>query len=183
MALPCASRALVALCCCVVLGVQAAPNHSRSQDNTPPDLPQNLLIHLEQVHQTLSDQASALVGTAMGFLGVPYRRGGNNASTGFDCSGFVRAMYEQTVGLVLPRSASQQAAATETINPNELKPGDLVFYNTMRRAFSHVGIYIGDGKFVHSPRVGGEVRVDNMDQAYWKRRFNGARRVQPSDGG
>lgn len=183
MAWPRASRALVTLCCWVFLGAHAAPNNSRPQDNTPPDLPQNLLSQLEQVHQTLSDQASALVGTAMGFLGVPYRRGGSDASTGFDCSGFVRAMYEQAVGLVLPRSASQQAAATETINPNELKPGDLVFYNTMRRAFSHVGIYIGDGKFVHSPRVGGEVRVDDMGQAYWKRRFNGARRVQPSDGG
>ncbi len=133
------------------------------------------------VHQTLSEQASSLVVNAMGFLGVPYRRGGSDADTGFDCSGFVRAMYEQTVGLVLPRRASQQAAATVVINPNELKPGDLVFYNTMRRAFSHVGIYIGEGKFIHSPSIGGEVRVEDMRQAYWQRRFNGARRVPTDD--
>ena len=77
---------------------------------------------------------------AIGFLGVPYRRGGNTAETGFDCSGFVRAMYTQTVGHLLPRRAEEQAAATQKIDRSELKPGDLVFFNTMRRAFSHVGI-------------------------------------------
>src|SRR3990167_5002797 len=113
----------------------------------------------------------------MGFLGVPYRRGGNNAETGFDCSGFVRAMYEQTIGLALPRKADQQAAATEKIDRAELQPGDLVFFNTLRRAFSHVGIYVGEGKFIHSPRSGAEVRVEDMGGSYWKRRFDGARRV------
>jgi hypothetical protein len=113
----------------------------------------------------------------MGFLGVPYRRGGNNAETGFDCSGFVRAMYEQTVGLVLPRRADQQAAATQTIDKQELQPGDLVFFNTMRHAFSHVGIYVGDGKFIHSPRTGSQIRVEDMRDSYWQRRFDGARRV------
>lgn len=82
---------------------------------------------------------------------MPYRRGGNSAETGFDCSGFVRAMYNKSVGLLLPRRAEEQAAATEKIDRSDLKPGDLVFFNTMRRAFSHVGIYIGDGKFIHSP--------------------------------
>ena len=98
----------------------------------------------------------------MGFLGVPYRRGGNTAETGFDCSGFVRAMYEQTVGLVLPRRANEQAAATEKIDKNDLQPGDLVFFNTMKRAFSHVGIYVGEGKFIHSPKPGAQVRVEDM---------------------
>lgn len=130
------------------------------------------------VRHSVGEKASELVVNAMGFLGVPYRRGGNTAETGFDCSGFVRAMYQQTVGLILPRSADQQAAATQTIDKGELRPGDLVFFNTMRRAFSHVGIYIGDNKFIHSPRSGSEVRVEDMRQGYWQTRFNGARRVE-----
>ena len=137
-----------------------------------------LLAKLDQVRESVSNTASDLVFTAMGFLGVPYRRGGNTAETGFDCSGFVRAMYQQTVGLILPRKAEQQAAATETIDRSELKPGDLVFFNTMRRTFSHVGIYIGEGKFIHSPKPGAEVRVESMSIAYWAHRFDGARRVQ-----
>ena len=131
-----------------------------------------------QVGHSVGEKASELVVNAMGFLGVPYRRGGNTLETGFDCSGFVRAMYQQTVGLILPRSADQQAAATQTIEKGELRPGDLVFFNTMRRAFSHVGIYIGDNKFIHSPRSGAEVRVEDMRLGYWQTRFNGARRVE-----
>lgn len=125
----------------------------------------------------VADRTSDLVITAMGFLGVPYRRGGTSVESGFDCSGFVRAMYQQTVGMMLPHRASQQAAMTQVIDKKELQPGDLVFFNTMRRAFSHVGIYVGDGKFIHSPRSGSEVRVESMQEAYWVRRFNGARRV------
>lgn len=132
---------------------------------------------LEQVGYSVTDRASDLVVTAMGFLGVPYRRGGNTAETGFDCSGFVRAMYQKTIGLVLPRRANEQAAATEAIDKKDLRPGDLVFFNTMRRAFSHVGIYVGEGKFIHSPKPGAQVRVEDMGQNYWQRRFDGARRV------
>jgi cell wall-associated NlpC family hydrolase len=130
---------------------------------------------------TVGHGASNLVVTAMGFLGVPYRRGGNTVDTGFDCSGFVKAMYEQTVGLILPRRANEQAAATQHIDRRDLQPGDLVFFNTLRRAFSHVGIYIGDGKFIHSPKPGAQVRVEDMGGPYWSPRFDGARRVLPSD--
>jgi len=137
-----------------------------------------LLNQIDQVRQSVTHKASDLVVNAMGFLGVPYKRGGNSAETGFDCSGFVRAMYQQTVGLILPRKAEQQAAATQRIDKTELQPGDLVFFNTMRRAFSHVGIYIGEGKFIHSPKPGSEVRVEDMGLSYWSRRFDGARRVQ-----
>ena len=136
-----------------------------------------LLTQIDQVRQTVTDKASGLVFDAMGFLGVPYKRGGNTAETGFDCSGFVRAMYEQSIGLILPRRAEQQAAATQNIDKTELKPGDLVFFNTMRRAFSHVGIYVGDGKFIHSPKPGAQVRVESMNLSYWHGRFDGARRV------
>lgn len=136
-----------------------------------------LLTKIGHVSQSVSHKASELVVNAMGFLGVPYKWGGTTAEAGFDCSGFVRAMYEQSVGLLLPRKAEQQAAATQQIEKTELQPGDLVFFNTMRRAFSHVGIYIGDGKFIHSPRAGSEVRVESMGLSYWQRRFDGARRV------
>jgi cell wall-associated NlpC family hydrolase len=137
-----------------------------------------LLNRLEQVRTRVADKTSELVFNAMGFLGVPYRRGGNSADTGFDCSGFVRAMYEQTIGLVLPRRANEQAAATQAIDRKDLQPGDLVFFNTMRQTFSHVGIYVGEGKFIHSPKPGALVRVEDMGVAYWARRFDGARRVQ-----
>jgi cell wall-associated NlpC family hydrolase len=136
-----------------------------------------LLTTWGQVSHKMSDRASDLVVTAMGFLGVPYRRGGSAAETGFDCSGFVRAMYEQTVGLMLPRRAAEQAAATETIDKKDLQPGDLVFFNTLKRAFSHVGIYVGEGKFIHAPKPGAQVRMEDMGHGYWQRRFNGARRV------
>jgi len=139
-----------------------------------------LLTRLEQVRQSAGNKASELVFTALGFMGVPYRRGGNSAETGFDCSGFVKAMYEQTVGLILPRRAEQQAASTQKIDRSDLQPGDLVFFNTMRRAFSHVGIYVGEGKFIHSPKPGAEVRVEDMGVAYWRSRFDGARRVDAS---
>ncbi|MBV8617862.1 MAG: C40 family peptidase [Curvibacter sp.] len=159
------------------LTAQAAPSGQPVDDMERLMADRGLLTQLEHVRQSLSSQASELVVNAMGFLGVPYRRGGNNAATGFDCSGFVRAIYEQTVGLVLPRRADQQAAATQTIDKQDLQPGDLVFFNTMRHAFSHVGIYVGDGKFIHSPRTGSEVRVEDMRESYWQRRFDGARRV------
>nr|WP_092943669.1 C40 family peptidase [Roseateles sp. YR242] len=125
------------------------------------------------------DRASNLVLSAMNFLGVPYRRGGNSVSNGFDCSGFTRHIFEMSVGLVLPRRADEQAkmSALVSIKKEDLKPGDLVFFNTMRATFSHVGIYVGEGKFIHSPRAGGAVRVEDMREAYWAKRFTGARRA------
>jgi cell wall-associated NlpC family hydrolase len=138
--------------------------------------------NIQQARESVSERASSLVMDAMGFLGVPYKFGGNSAETGFDCSGFVRAVYEQSVGKVLPRRAAEQAASTLEIDRSELKPGDLVFFNTMKRAFSHVGIYVGDGKFIHSPRAGSHIRLEDMRAAYWQTRFNGARRVPlPAD--
>lgn len=136
-----------------------------------------LMERVGDVSAQMQAKASDLVVNAMGFLGVPYRRGGNSFETGFDCSGFVKALFEQNMGLALPRKAEQQAAATLKIERTDLQPGDLVFFNTMRRAFSHVGIYVGNGKFIHSPKPGAEVRVEDMGVAYWNRRFDGARRV------
>ena len=129
----------------------------------------------------IRDKASDMVLTAMNFLGVPYVRGGNSAERGFDCSGFTRHVFEMSVGLVLPRRVDEQATAPGLVKVKreELKPGDLVFFNTLKRTFSHVGIYVGDGKFIHSPRTGGEVREEDMRFAYWAKRFTGARRAEP----
>jgi cell wall-associated NlpC family hydrolase len=134
----------------------------------------------QQLVRQARDTATDLVGSAMNFLGVPYKRGGNSPEFGFDCSGFTRHIFENTLGLVLPHRAEQQAngAGLSAVPREHLEPGDLVFFNTMRRAFSHVGIYIGDGKFIHAPRSGAEVRVEDMSQSYWAKRFNGARRVE-----
>jgi len=129
-----------------------------------------------QVRDTTSD----LVISAMAFLGVPYKRGGNTADTGFDCSGFTREVYENSIGLLLPRKADQQAKASglAPVKRSDLKPGDLVFFNTLKRTFSHVGIYVGDDKFIHAPKPGGEVRVESLGVRYWSKRFTGARRAE-----
>lgn len=192
-----ALRALLTASFCLSVVVHAAPTDTSSHA-TPVDEMQNLLIskgllqqiggqialtggqlggQLVQAGQSVGERTSDLVSTAIGFLGIPYRRGGNSAESGFDCSGFVRAIYKETIGLVLPRSADQQANATQTIDKNELKPGDLVFFNTMKRTFSHVGIYLGEGKFIHAPRSGSSVRIEDMRIPYWNVRFDGARRV------
>ncbi len=178
------SRWFIALLLTCASAAQAAPSAASPEDIERFLADKGLISQLDEVRHSVADKAHVvadrtadLIGNAMGFIGVPYRRGGTTATTGFDCSGFVRAVYEKTVGMVLPRKADQQAASTEIIDKKELQPGDLVFFNTMRRAFSHVGIYVGDGKFIHSPRSGSEVRVEDMRQSYWQRRFDGARRV------
>lgn len=132
------------------------------------------------VAERVRDGASEMVSTAMNFIGVRYRLGGSSAETGFDCSGFTREVFEASVGLLLPRRADQQAKAPGLVpvKRDALQPGDLVFFNTLRRTFSHVGIYLGDGKFIHSPSKGGEVRVEDMNFVYWAKRFTGARRAE-----
>ncbi|HUG58673.1 MAG TPA: C40 family peptidase [Candidimonas sp.] len=119
----------------------------------------------------------ALAATALNFLGIKYRFGGETPNTGFDCSGLVSYAAEKSLGLKLPRSSAEMAREGKAVKVSELKKGDLVFFNTRGHRYSHVGIYLGDKKFVHAPRSGSVVRVENMDIAYWKKRYNGARRL------
>lgn len=121
--------------------------------------------------------ATSLADSALEFLGVTYRFGGNSPERGFDCSGLVRRVFQDALGMNLPRTAQEMSQMGSNVRVEDLKPGDLVFFNTMRRAFSHVGIYLGDNKFVHAPSSGGVVRVEDMRIPYWTQRFNGARRV------
>jgi cell wall-associated NlpC family hydrolase len=115
---------------------------------------------------------------ALNLIGVRYKRGGNSPETGFDCSGFVRHVFREGMGLVLPRTSRELSKTGEVVKKDELQPGDLVFFNTMRRTFSHVGIYLGEGQFIHSPRSGGKVRIEDMRESYWAKRYEGARRVE-----
>ena len=127
--------------------------------------------------QDISGRASELAMHAFGLLGIRYRMGGNTPENGLDCSGLVRYVFKQAWGTELPRTADELSRVGETVQAHELQPGDLVFYNTLRKGFSHVGIYLGDNKFIHSPSAGGQVRIESMDISYWRTRFNGARRI------
>lgn len=118
-----------------------------------------------------------MVFQALAAAGVPYQRGGASHATGFDCSGLVAHVYREAFGVKLPRTSKAQSQFAQTIAASELEPGDLVFYNTERRAYSHVGIYLGDGRFIHAPKPGAAVRTENMLSAYWSKRFDGARRI------
>ena len=124
-----------------------------------------------------TNNAQDLILKGLELVGINYRRGGTNPDSGLDCSGYVQLVFRDAIGKLLPRTAKEQSQVGDVIDRNELKPGDLVFFNTMRRAFSHVGIYLGDNRFVHAPRTGAEVRVEDMSQSYWVKRYNGARRI------
>ncbi|MGY8524129.1 C40 family peptidase [Paracidovorax citrulli] len=131
------------------------------------------------MHSTshVANKAGDLVMNALGLIGVRYRFGGNTPESGLDCSGFVRYVFNDTFGFMLPRQSVEISRVGTNVDTHELRPGDLVFFNTMRRTFSHVGIYIGDNKFVHAPSTGSKIRVDDMRSSYWLTRYNGARRI------
>ena len=133
------------------------------------------------VSASVGDAGSEVVFRALSLLGVSYRFGGNTPETGLDCSGLVRLVYSDALGLPLPRRSEEISRVGPAIAPTELQPGDLVFFNTLRRAFSHVGIYIGNNQFVHAPSTGGSIRVENLGADYWTRRFDGARRLLTQD--
>ncbi|MDQ6683848.1 MAG: C40 family peptidase [Pseudomonadota bacterium] len=129
--------------------------------------------------KAMPERVSEMLLGAMTLLGVPYRRGGESAQ-GFDCSGFTRHVFGTGLGFLLPRRADDQAASS-TLVPvakADLQPGDLVFFNTLKRTFSHVGIYLGANRFIHAPSTGKDVRIEDLSFAYWAKRFSGARRFE-----
>lgn len=123
------------------------------------------------------EEAQELVGYALDFMGVRYTFGGRSPETGFDCSGLVGYVFQEVTGRILPRETSGLSHVGRKISRSRLRPGDLVFFNTRHRRFSHVGIYIGDHRFVHAPRTGETVTIADMTKHYWKKRYNGARRI------
>lgn len=129
------------------------------------------------VRTTDSDAAKNLATYANSLVGVRYKYGGNSPDTGFDCSGFVGHVFRHTVGIKLPRSSDDISHIGQAIGKSKLRAGDLVFFNTLQRKFSHVGIYLGDDRFIHAPSSGGSVRTENMRENYWKKHYDGARRI------
>ncbi|HTY04236.1 MAG TPA: C40 family peptidase [Rhodocyclaceae bacterium] len=180
-------RQLRILACALIAALALAA--TARADEELPVVPQAALpaapevpLPVAQDAPSLIERASSSIQTtldkALDLLGVRYRWGGTRPETGFDCSGFVRHVFHEGLGLDLPRSARAQSQSGEPIAREDLKPGDLVFFNTRRRrAFSHVGIYLGDDLFVHAPHRGASVRVEDLSARYWLKHFNGARRV------
>lgn len=146
-----------------------APAVAAEQQKNPEDQ--------QSFFERYTNAAQDVILQGLKLVGISYRFGGNNEESGLDCSGFVRLVFKDTVGMLLPRTAKEMSDVGVHVESNDLKPGDLVFFNTMKRAFSHVGIYLGDNYFLHAPRPGGEIRVENMQTSYWLKRYNGARRV------
>jgi len=114
---------------------------------------------------------------ALAQLGVPYAFGGTTPELGFDCSGLVHYVFRRARNVDLPRTTFELARAGQSVAPPALQPGDLLFFNTLRRDYSHVAIYLGDERFIHAPAAGGVVRIESLRAEYWSRRFNGARRL------
>jgi NlpC/P60 family len=136
------------------------------------------------VAKTLFDAPQRMIQYATTMLGTPYKWGGNTVDSGLDCSGFVREVVQVTTGKLLPRTAREMSHQGTKVAYTEMKPGDLVFFNTRRREFSHVGIYLGDGRFMHGAsgaKSGKQVRIDSFNSAYYRKRFNGARRLDHSE--
>ncbi|EXI89117.1 MAG: putative endopeptidase Spr precursor [Candidatus Accumulibacter regalis] len=143
-------------------------------------------VHANELHRLAEDasfferytnSAQDLILKGLELIGINYRMGGTNPDLGLDCSGLVQLVFKEAIGILLPRTAREQSEVGSVIDRQELKAGDLVFFNTMRRTFSHVGIYLGDNRFLHAPRAGAEVRIEDMRQSYWINRYNGARRL------
>lgn len=130
---------------------------------------------------SFTDRAANLAIEAMSLIGIHYQRGGTSPEHGLDCSGLVRYVFKEAWGAELPRTSAEISKLGENVDKQDLQPGDLVFFNTLKHTFSHVGIYLGDHKFIHSPSAGGKVRVESMDLSYWKARFNGARRLNENE--
>ncbi|MEY3262400.1 MAG: hypothetical protein RLZZ620_1452 [Pseudomonadota bacterium] len=114
---------------------------------------------------------------AMGLVGVPYRYGGNTPAGGFDCSGLIAYVYQNSSGIKLPRTIQQMSNVGTGIGQQPPAPGDLVFFNTTGERYSHAGIYVGQGRFVHAPSAGGTVRLERIDSPYWAARYTEARRI------
>ena len=167
--------ASVLLCACATRAPVSSPGGTGEIAPRPQSSPSGAVV---------AGAGGEVVLAAMNFLDRPYQTGGQSEETGFDCSGFTRHVFGQTLGIELPRSAQEQALAPMLLQVSSrgaLQPGDLVFFNTQQKTYSHVGIYLGDGRFIHAPRTGAQIRTESMTAAYWSRRYTGARRVVAID--
>lgn len=171
----------------VIIEAAPLPEAGRTAEQSRP-LPtaETLDAHVTAGSVTAADipkaramRVSEVVLQALSLLGTPYRWGGNSTDAGFDCSGLVKHVVEQALGLVLPRSAIAMSRLGTQVERPRLQPGDLLFFVTRRQDVSHVGIYVGEGRFVHANRHGGEVTLSTLENKYWASRLAVARRVEP----
>jgi cell wall-associated NlpC family hydrolase len=153
--------------------------HCRADDDGEPAL---AALTENPTPSAWSDRAQELVFHALAFIDVKYKYGGLSPDTGWDCSGYVYHVFKEAVGVILPRNAASMSAEGRPVRRGELQPGDLVFFNTLKRAFSHVGIYLGDNRFIHAPSAGKAVQISSMASDYWARRYNGGRRIVLAQG-
>jgi cell wall-associated NlpC family hydrolase len=152
----------------LVAAAQDAPERSRAETAT---------ATVRDAATNAWRTAQDLTSSALDLIGIRYQWGGTKPESGLDCSGLVQFVFQQVTGVTLPRSAKEMSRHGDKVALSDLKPGDLVFFNTRRFAFSHVGIYVGDNQFIHAPRRGREVEMATIDKSYWQKRFDGARRL------
>jgi cell wall-associated NlpC family hydrolase len=172
--------AMAAIAVALALGPNvsfAAETRGDEPSSTSADNPPSTMRRIEKNLRKAVDGASEISSIALSLIGVDYKFGGNTPDQGLDCSGFVRYVFQQATGINLPRTSREQAKIGQSVSKDQLQPGDLVFFNTRRFQFSHVGVYLGDNRFVHSPSRGGSVEIVDLDNKYWTKAFNGARRV------
>jgi len=161
----------------LTLGLLTSGFAASAQDAASRSIAEVAADSVKNAAKSALSSAQDLTSTALALIGIRYKWGGTSPETGLDCSGLVRYVFQQVTGITLPRSARDLSKIGDKIAVEDLQPGDLVFFNTRRFAFSHVGIYLGDNRFVHAPRRGREVEIASLDSSFWHKRFNGARRM------
>ncbi|WP_019271850.1 C40 family peptidase [Neisseria lactamica] len=140
------------------------------------------VLPVNQAPARRAGNADELIGSAMGLLGVAYRYGGTSVSTGFDCSGFMQHIFRRAMGINLPRTSAEQAQMGSPVSRSELQPGDMVFFRTLGGSrISHVGLYIGNDRFIHAPRTGKNIEITSLSHKYWSGKYAFARRVKKND--
>ena len=159
----------------IALAIAFALPNCASAQSTPQ---QNVLARSAKEAATFAwNGAQDVAIYALGLIGVDYRYGGETPESGVDCSGLVRYVFQQVTGVTLPRTSKELSRLGNNVASADLAPGDLVFFNTRRLPFSHVGIYLGDNRFIHAPSTGSEVEISRLSESYWQKHFNGARRL------
>ena len=165
------------ICALAILVLAGCASPPATKVSTPPGR-SKVALSQRAFDEIAAARARELALNALSQVGVPYRFGGNSPESGFDCSGLVQYVYSRGAGLSLPRNTQSLSEVGAAVPAEELAPGDLVFFDTLRRPYSHVGIYLGDYRFIHAPTTGGQVELVDLRERYWQTRYNGARRLE-----
>ena len=165
--------AVIAIAGVVLAGCASSPRTDRA---VRPADDRAVALTERAIRERGPGRASELALRALSYVGIPYRYGGSSPDIGFDCSGLVYYVYSRGAGITLPRTTEAMSEIGTPVAIEELETGDLVFFDTLRKPYSHVGIYLGDQRFIHAPTSGGQVELVDLRARYWHTRFSGARR-------